>query len=149
MTHTYKYPRPALTVDIAVFRQIEEQQVQVLLIQRAQAPFKGSWALPGGFVHMDETLEQSAARELKEETGLVDMQLEQVHTYGDPGRDPRGRTISVSFCTTLEDKVEISVSAGGDAGDVRWFTITELPELAFDHPQIINDAYLQIKDRLN
>ena len=106
MTHTYKYPRPALTVDIVVFRQFEEQ-VQVLLIQRAQAAFKGSWALPGGFVHMDESLGQCAARELEEETGLVDLRLDQVHTYGDPQRDPRGRVISVVYCTILEEGDEL------------------------------------------
>jgi len=87
--YTYKYPRPALTVDIAVFRQFDDQ-LWVLLIQRAQTPFKGYWALPGGFVNMEEPMEQSAALELEEETGLVDLQLEQVYTYGDPGRDPGG-----------------------------------------------------------
>ncbi len=148
MTHTYKYPRPELTVDIAVFRQFEEQQVQVLLIQRAQAPFKGFWALPGGFVHMDESLEEGAARELVEETGLVDLQLEQVHTYGDPGRDPRGRVISVAYCTILPGGEENSIRAGGDARNTTWFVRNDLPELAFDHEQIINDAYLQIKVQL-
>lgn len=148
MTHTYKYPRPALTVDIAVFQQFEEQQVQVLLIRRAQAPFKGSWALPGGFAQMNETLEESAARELAEETSLVDLQLEQVHTYGDPGRDPRGRVISVAFCTILPGGEEIPMRAGSDARNASWFLQIDLPELAFDHQQIINDAYLQIKERL-
>ncbi|MGB7094130.1 MAG: NUDIX hydrolase [Anaerolineales bacterium] len=147
MMHAYKYPRPALAVDIAVFRQLDKQ-VQVLLIQRAQAPFKGSWALPGGFVNIEESLEQSAARELEEETGLTDLQLEQVHTYGDPKRDPRGRVVSVGYCTSLLDEVAPHVRAGSDAADTRWFSLTDLPELAFDHHQIITDAYFQIKDRI-
>jgi len=145
--YTCKFPRPALTVDIAVFLQFDER-IQVLLIQRAQTPFKGYWALPGGFVNMEESLEQGAARELEEETGMVDLQLEQVHTYGDPGRDPRGRVISVAYCTILEDGDELLLRAGCDAKDASWFIRNKLPELAFDHQLIIDDAYLQIKDRL-
>ena len=144
---TYTYPRPMLTVDIAIFQQCGAQ-VQVLLIQRGQNPCAGSWALPGGFVNMDETLEQSAVRELEEETGLVVPDLEQVHTYGDPGRDPRGRVISVAYTALLEGSAELPLHASSDAEAAGWFPTADLPELAFDHQQIIQDAYELIKVRL-
>ena len=141
MMYTYEYPRPALTVDVVVFQQVN-QHVQVLLIQRAQPPFQGSWALPGGFVDMDESLEQAAARELAEETGLTGLELIQVHTYGDPQRDPRGRVVSVAYGTYLPKGDTMPVQAG-------WFILTDLPQLAFDHQQIIQDAYMQFKELLN
>ena len=144
---TYNYPRPMLTVDIAIFQQVSAH-VQVLLIQRRQNPCAGSWALPGGFVNMEETLEQSAARELEEETGLVVPYLEQVHTYGDPGRDPRGRVISVAYTALLEESAELSLRASSDAAAAGWFPTADLPELAFDHMQIIQDVYELIKVRL-
>ena len=144
---TYTYPRPMLTVDIAVFQQCGAQ-VQVLLIQRRQDPCAGSWALPGGFVNMDETLEQSAVRELEEETGLVVPDLVQVHTYGDQGRDPRGRVISVAHTALLAGSAELPLRAGSDAAAAGWFPTADLPELAFDHQQIIQDAYELIKVRL-
>ncbi|MFL7894280.1 MAG: NUDIX domain-containing protein [Anaerolineales bacterium] len=142
--YTYQYPRPALTVDIVVFQFVNDR-MEVLLVQRKQPPFQGSWALPGGFVNMDETLEAAAARELAEETGLVNLLLQQVHTYGDPERDPRGRVVSVSYCGTLRAADSNSISAGSDAGDVRWFNTAHLPDLAFDHFQIIQDALQQIQ----
>lgn len=144
---TYTYPRPMLTVDIAIFQQ-SGTQVQVLLIQRGQNPFVGSWALPGGFVNMEERLEQSAVRELEEETGLVVPDLEQVHTYGDPDRDPRGRVISVAYTALLDRSAELPLRASSDAADAGWFPTADLPELAFDHQQIIQDAYELIKVRL-
>jgi len=136
-----------LTVDIAIFQQ-HGAQVQVLLIQRGQNPFAGSWALPGGFVNMVESLEQSAARELEEETGLVVPDLEQVHTYGDPGRDPRGRVISVAYTALLDRNNGLNLLASSDAAAAGWFPSADLPELAFDHKQIIQDAYELIKVRL-
>ena len=142
---TYEYPRPMLTVDVVVFMSIDEQ-LYILLIQRAKLPFEGSWALPGGFVGMDESLERAAARELAEETGLQGCELEQFHTYGDPQRDPRGRVITVGYCTYLTCETSISVREGGDAKLARWFRFTDLPELAFDHHQIIQDAYIHIRD---
>jgi 8-oxo-dGTP diphosphatase len=134
-----------LTADIAVF-QFAANPIKVLLIKRALGPYKNCWALPGGFVDMKETLEQSAARELEEETGLVGLDLVQVHTYGDPDRDPRGRTVTVAYAATADEKTELSVHSGSDAADARWFPITQLPDLAFDHQQIIQDAYSMIKD---
>jgi 8-oxo-dGTP diphosphatase len=137
--NSYNHPRPAVTVDIAVFRQIQDQY-QVLLVKRSQPPFKDFWALPGGFVEMRESLEQSAARELEEETGMVDLLLKQVYTYGEPDRDPRGRVISVSFSAVLE-RAETKIRPGSDAKEVRWFNMNSLPDLAFDHGRIITNAF--------
>ncbi len=145
--YTYHYPRPALTVDVVVFT-LPDDQLYILLIQRAQPPFQGSWALPGGFVGMEESLESAADRELAEETGIEGVQLEQFHTYGDPQRDPRGRVISVAYCTYIPHETSISIREGGDAKQVRWFPMTDLPDLAFDHSKIIQDALNHIRDRI-
>lgn len=136
MPYAYKYPRPAVCVDIIVFYKIHNQTF-ILLIQRKHQPFQNCWALPGGFIEMNETLEQSAMRELFEETGLKTESLEQFATYGNPNRDPRGRTISVVFYKLLENKID--VNAGDDAANAKWFSILELPSLAFDHNKIIED----------
>jgi 8-oxo-dGTP diphosphatase len=144
---TYEYPRPMLTVDVVVFMSLNDQ-LHILLIQRAQSPFEGSWALPGGFVGIEESLKSAAARELSEETGIKDCELKQFHTYGDPQRDPRGRVISVVYCTYLPTDVRLTVQGGSDANQARWFPITDLPDLAFDHSQIIQDALLCTRDRL-
>lgn len=133
MSYTYPYPRPALTVDAIIFK--VHQGTDVLLIQRDIAPFEGAWALPGGYVQMDETLEEAAARELREETGLRNIDLYQVKAFGAPDRDPRGRTISVAFWGILKDKQQIV--AGDDARNAAWFPINQLPALAFDHQAII------------
>ncbi len=145
--YTYHYPRPALTVDVVVFT-LPDDQLHILLIQRAQPPFQGSWALPGGFVNMEESLEMAAARELAEETGIEGCKLEQFHTYGDPQRDPRGRVISVAYCTYLPPETSISIREGGDAKQARWFPMTDLPDLAFDHSKIIQDALYHLRDRI-
>ena len=147
-TFTYQYPRPMVTVDVVVFN-AQTGQLHVLLIQRAQEPFEGAWALPGGFVEMDEPLEQAARRELEEETGLEGVDLEQLQTYGDPDRDPRGRVISVAFCTLLPSRSIQYIHGGGDASQARWFPVDELPDLAFDHSKIIADALNWIKDRID
>ena len=143
---TYQYPRPLVTVDVVVFTSQTTRQ-DVLLIQRGQEPFQGAWALPGGFVEMDESLEEAAIRELEEETGLEVVYLEQLQTYGDPGRDPRGRVISVAYCTLLPSRSIQHIQGGGDASQARWYPVDELPDLVFDHNQIITDALNWVKDR--
>lgn len=137
----YDYPRPAVTVDIVVF---SSDTLDVLLIQRKHPPFEGHWALPGGFIEMEETLETSARRELAEETGVTDVALTEVGAFGAPSRDPRGRVITIAYATVIE-KSTLNVKAGSDASEVGWFPNTELPELAFDHTEIIQKALERIK----
>ena len=137
--YTYEHPRPMLTVDVVAIT-IQSEQLYVLLIQRKQEPFHGSWALPGGFVDLDESLDKAAARELAEETGLVGITLKQLHTYGDPQRDPRGRVISVAYFAFIPAGMSLNLRGGSDASLARWFPTTELPELAFDHRKIIDKA---------
>ena len=134
MNYTYKYPRPALTVDMAVFKKTTDRH-EILLIKRKNDPFVGMWALPGGFVDMDETVEMAATRELFEETNLSNIQLEQFHVFSEVDRDPRGRTVSVVFIGLLEEPKD--VKAGDDSEEVCWFEINNLPDLAFDHIKII------------
>lgn len=135
MPFTYDYPRPAVTVDIILFSK-DKNETKVLLIQRKHDPFMNMWALPGGFVEMDETLEQSALRELEEETGITDVKIDQFQTFGDPGRDPRGRTVSIIFHGNINHKT-IFARAGDDAKNLDWVSINNLPELAFDHGIIL------------
>ncbi|UBM62775.1 NUDIX hydrolase [Candidatus Sulfidibacterium hydrothermale] len=137
MAYTYRYPRPAVTVDILVFRK-KKDSWQILLIQRNHAPFEGKWAFPGGFMDMDETLEEAAVRELKEETGVEQVALEQLKAYSAIDRDPRHRTVSVAFTAFPENDPEIQ--AGDDARNARWFSLHELPDLAFDHADILAEA---------
>ena len=138
MPHTYEYPRPAVTVDTVVFGRGGDG-VQVLLIQRDKPPFEGAWAAPGGFVDMHEELEVAAARELREETGLVVGGLTQVGAFGGVNRDPRGRVIAVAFYVVVE-RAEHEPNAADDARDARWFPLDALPELAFDHDQVLARA---------
>jgi 8-oxo-dGTP diphosphatase len=136
--YVYDYPRPLVTVDAVVLTE-RQQHREVLLVRRKHDPFKGFWALPGGFIEMDERLEDSAKRELKEEAGISDVALEQFRTFGDPGRDPRGRTVSVAFVGTV-DREEHSPQAADDASEVAWFPVDKLPRLAFDHNVIVECA---------
>lgn len=136
MAYTYKYPRPAVTADCAVFTR--EENPQVLLIQRGNDPFKGCWAFPGGFMNMDETTDDCAIRELEEETGLKVDEVFQVGAYSAVERDPRGRTITVAYVAMVDKAVK--VKGQDDAAKARWFPIDALPDLAFDHEQIMNDA---------
>jgi len=137
--YIYDWPRPMVTVDTAVFRPFEDK-LHILLIQRGKEPFKGFWALPGGFVEMDEELDDAAARELSEETGLLNIKLEQIQTFGGIGRDPRGRVISILYMGILGTEVP-KLSAGDDASAARWFDTCRLPEkIAFDHRMVIEFA---------
>ena len=131
--HTYKYPRPSVTVDAILI----SNQNSILLIERSGDPFKGKWALPGGFIELDESLETACHRELEEETGLKVKELTQFKAYGAVDRDPRGRTISVVFYSFQEE--ETVPVAGDDAANAQWFSLDQLPELAFDHQQIIDE----------
>jgi 8-oxo-dGTP diphosphatase len=134
MTYTYNYPRPAVTADIIILKGNNAQQF-VLLIERKHAPFEGMWALPGGFLEMDETLEEAAFRELQEETGITGVDLKQFHTFSKVNRDPRHRTITTVFIGFTDDN--ISPVAGDDAANVKWFPLNELPPLAFAHREVI------------
>ena len=135
--YCYDYPRPSVTVDIVLFYPAAER-VEVLLIKRAREPFKGEWALPGGFVDKDESLEAAAMRELKEETGVEEFRLTQIGAFGDPGRDPRGHTVSVAFAALLSNRAE--ARAADDAQDARWHSAARPPRLAFDHSKILRHA---------
>ncbi|MFW6103950.1 MAG: NUDIX domain-containing protein [Bacteroidota bacterium] len=138
MSYTYEYPRPAVTVDCLVFSK-ENEHVWLMLIQRDKAPFEKFWALPGGFVEIDEDLDEAAYRELKEETSISDIKLRQFRAFGKPGRDPRGRTISIVYHGFV-DPGKTAATAGSDARNVDWFDINDLPPLAFDHDEIIEMA---------
>ncbi len=135
-----------LTVDAAVFRQ-RDGKTEILLIRRDRPPFEGHWALPGGFVDMDETLEEAVARELEEETNLKGIKLKQLHAFSALGRDPRGRTISVVFWGILKDGQK--ATAGDDAREANWFDINNLPDLAFDHREVVDMAVRQLKTAQN
>jgi 8-oxo-dGTP diphosphatase len=137
MPYTYDYPRASVTVDIVVFCKFD-QIWKVLLIQRGNSPFKDQWAFPGGFIEMDETLAASAHRELEEETGLRGIDLKQFRTYGDPGRDPRGRTVSVIFYGFIQPECA-KVKGADDAKEAVWFALDQVCNLAFDHQVILND----------
>jgi 8-oxo-dGTP diphosphatase len=139
MSYSYSYPRPSVTVDILMMHPAESGW-EVLLIERLHDPFQGMWALPGGFIEMDEDLHQSARRELLEETGLDIEKLQQFKAYGKPGRDPRGRTISVVFYAIISKEAKEQTKAGDDAKNAQWFHIQQLPNLAFDHEDIMQDA---------
>jgi 8-oxo-dGTP diphosphatase len=141
--YTYDYPRPAVTVDVVVAT--HEDRPRVLLIRRKHDPFAGMWAIPGGFVDMDETLEAAGRRELFEETGIRVDELEQLHTFGDPKRDPRGRTISVVYLARA-DAVDLRPQAADDAAEVGWHPLHRLPSLAFDHAAILKCARRRLKE---
>lgn len=138
-----EYPRPMVTVDVVIFT-FRSRELWVLLVRRKHPPFEGMWAIPGGFVEIDEPLESAALRELEEETGVRDVRLEQLHTFGDPGRDPRGRTITVAYLALLPAH-RTAVRAGDDAADARWWPLRSLPPLAFDHDRILDCALRKLR----
>ena len=135
MPFTYDYPRPAVSADVVV---LDPKSNSILLIQRKKDPFALSWALPGGFMDMDESAEVAAIRELKEETGLVVDSVDQVGSYSAVDRDPRGRVVTVAFFATASQSDHIA--AADDAADARWFSVSDLPDLAFDHATIVADC---------
>jgi 8-oxo-dGTP diphosphatase len=143
--YSYDYPRPAVTVDIVVVT--KERQPRVLLIRRKHDPFAGRWAIPGGFVDQGETLEVAARRELREETGLEIGDMQQVQTFGNPGRDPRGWTIAVAFLARV-DAAAVSPRADDDAAEVGWHALKKLPSpLAFDHAEILSVVQERLRKR--
>lgn len=147
MAYTYEYPRPMVTVDTVIFT-ILDADLKVLLIRRGVEPFKDQWAIPGGFVGMDEDLEAAARRELQEETNVADVYMEQLYTFGAPDRDPRGRTITVAyFALIAADRRELA--AATDSAEVRWASVYELPALAFDHASIIEYALRRLRFKLD
>jgi 8-oxo-dGTP diphosphatase len=141
---TYDYPRPALTVDLVILTRAARPRV--LLIRRKSPPFAARWALPGGFVDENEPLERAARRELEEETGVSVTEIEQLYTFGDPGRDPRGWTVSVAYLAWVKWR-EVKPRAADDAAEVGWFALGRLPPLAFDHALILKRARERIGGR--
>jgi len=141
---TYKYPHPAVTTDCIIFG-LDDNELKVLLIERGNEPYKGCWAFPGGFLNPDETVEQGALRELKEETELEDAYIEEVGVFSDPKRDPRDRVITVAFYSIIRIR---DVNAGDDAANANWLPINNLPRLAFDHDLILKAALKRFKERL-
>ncbi|KAA6184566.1 NUDIX hydrolase [Thiohalocapsa marina] len=145
--HCYAYPHPAVTTDVVVFT-IRDERLQTLLIRRVGPPFEGCWALPGGFLDIDEDLDRCAARELREETGVADLYLEQLCTFGAVDRDPRERVISVAYFA-LAPAARLQLKAGDDAADAAWFPFHALPPLAFDHDRIIHTAHERLVSKLD
>lgn len=146
MGFTYNFPRPAVTTDTMVFRE-GAQCIEILLIKRKKEPYKDFWALPGGFLEIEETPEEGSKRELKEETGLDVKILKEVGTFGEIDRDPRGRTITIAFYTFLPGNRQKAV-AETDAAEVSWFSIQELPDMAFDHKEILKEGLLKLKSHI-
>jgi 8-oxo-dGTP diphosphatase len=144
---TNKHPRPALTVDIVIFS-LRDAALQALLIRRGNPPFEGQWAIPGGFVGMTEALEEAASRELEEETGLQAAYLEQLYTYGQPDRDPRGRVVSVAYFALIPPGQKHRPTGGTDAVEAAWHPVESLPRLAFDHDEILRYALRRLRYKL-
>ncbi len=146
MSFTYSYGRPALAVDCVVFG-LDEEDHKVLLIRRGLEPFLGRWALPGGFVHLEETLDEAARRELSEEAGIEKVFLEQLYTFGDPGRDPRERVVTVAYYALVKLS-DHKVRAATDAKEAAWFAVDDLPKLAFDHEAIVEKAIARLREKV-
>ncbi len=145
-SYTYKYPHPSVTTDCVIFG-FNGRDLNILLVERGLEPFKGSWALPGGFLRMDETVEECAKRELQEETNVTNVFLEQFHTFSDVHRDPRERVVTVAFYALVKPE-DYEVVGGDDASRAMWFRQNELPPLAFDHADIIAMARECLKEKL-
>ncbi len=144
--YCYDYPRPAVTADVVALAGKKEEEISLLLIKRKKPPFLDTWALPGGFAEMDEDIEDTAIRELEEETGLKGIEVHQIGAFGKVGRDPRHRTVTVAFLSCLDRKA--IVEANDDASDAQWFPLNDLPTLAFDHADIVKqgvELWLRLK----
>jgi 8-oxo-dGTP diphosphatase len=137
----------AVTVDVVIFS-LRAGDLQVLLVKRARPPFAGRWAVPGGFVEPDEPLQAAALRELQEETGVRGVYVEQLYTFGDPGRDPRGRVISVAYFALIPPAAAQAPQGGDDAAEARWWSMYRLPKLAFDHAQVLDYALQRLRNKL-
>lgn len=149
MAFKYEYERPGLTVDCVIFGlDLDDENLKVMLIERDVEPFEGQWAIPGGFVRSDETLVEAATRELAEETGITDVFLEQLYTFGDPGRDPRGWVVSVAYYALVSPEKH-HIHATTDARSAKWFQIDALPRLAFDHSKILKTALERLRGKLS
>lgn len=143
--YCYKYPHPAVTTDCVIFG-FDGERLQVLLVERGIEPNKGKWAFPGGFLKMDETAEEGALRELREETGLERAYIQQFHTFSDPHRDPRERVITIAYYALV--KIQ-EVHGGDDAASARWFPLSEIPSLAFDHDYILRMATQRLREEIH
>ena len=141
-----KYETPLITVDIVLFT-VTQNSLRVLLIQRKNPPYDHMWAMPGGFIHMGETLEEAATRRLREETNAEHIYLEQLGAFGEPRRDPRARVLTVAYYALVSADI-LRLEAHDNAEDVGWFSISELPELAFDHREIVDKALMRLKEQL-
>lgn len=139
----HKFKKPSVTADIVIFT-IKDDSLKVLLVKRGIEPFKDRWALPGGFVRIDESLEDTAKRELKEETGVKDVYLEQLYSFGNPKRDPRGRVITISYMALINSE-NIKLKATTDVSDAQWFSVKKIPQLAFDHKKILDYSLKRLK----
>lgn len=145
MPYTYEYPHPAVTTDCVIFG-FDGSRLNVLLVERGIAPYKGRWAFPGGFLNMKETAREGALRELREETGLMGAYIEQFHTFSDPHRDPRERVITIAYLALVRMQ---EVKGGDDAADARWYPIDDVPPLAFDHDRILRIALQRLRESIH
>lgn len=145
LKYSYKYPHPSVTTDCVIFG-FDSVKLKVLLVERGMAPYKGRWAFPGGFLNMDESAEEGALRELKEETGLEGAYIRQFHTFSAPQRDPRERVITIAYYALVRMQ---EVKGGDDASDARWFALDEVPPLAFDHDQILRKAEKTLRQQIH
>jgi 8-oxo-dGTP diphosphatase len=143
----HDYPHPALTADVVLFA-VGEGTLQILLIQRDNPPFEGDWAFPGGFVNVGEAPRDAARRELEEETHIQDVVLEQLRVFGDPGRDPRGHVVTIAYLGVIRSDPPRRARAGSDAAQARWWSVDELPPLAFDHADVLACALRRLRSKL-